>query len=114
MYSRKSEEYAADFILLTRRTLTESQYRLFDLHYLRCLDWRKAAPRLGLDRGEFFREAYRIQQRLGRVYRETVPYGLWPLDEYFHDAIRGREPQAMPGTPAVLAPKVLTAGRSAG
>jgi hypothetical protein len=26
---------------------------------------------------------YRIEQRLGRVYRELEPYALFPLDEYF-------------------------------
>ena len=36
-----------------------------------------------MDRGEFFHEVYRIQQKLGRAFRELEPYGLWPLPEYF-------------------------------
>jgi hypothetical protein len=36
-----------------------------------------------MDRGNFFHEIYRIQQKLGRVYRELEPYALYPLDEYF-------------------------------
>lgn len=36
-----------------------------------------------MDRGNFFHEVYRIQQKLGRIYRELEPYSLFPLDEYF-------------------------------
>jgi hypothetical protein len=38
---------------------------------------------LRIERGQFFHEVYRIQQQLGRAYRETVPYPLFPIDEYF-------------------------------
>jgi hypothetical protein len=27
---------------------------------------------------------YRLQQKLGRVFRELEPYGLFPVDDYFH------------------------------
>ena len=36
-----------------------------------------------IDRGTFFHTVYRIQQKLGRVFRELKPYCLFPLDEYF-------------------------------
>jgi hypothetical protein len=36
-----------------------------------------------MDRGSFFHEVYRIEQKLGRIYRELEPYALYPLDEYF-------------------------------
>ena len=38
---------------------------------------------MNLDRGEFFHEVYRIQQKLGRAFRELEPYALYPLEEYF-------------------------------
>jgi len=41
-----------------------------------------------IDRGTFFHSVYRIEQRLGRVFRELQPYGLYPLDEYFRGARR--------------------------
>jgi hypothetical protein len=37
-----------------------------------------------MDRGNFFHSVYRIQQKLGRVFRELEPYGLFPVDDYFH------------------------------
>jgi hypothetical protein len=27
---------------------------------------------------------YRIEAKLGKVFRELQPYSLYPLDEYFH------------------------------
>jgi len=45
---------------------------------------------MNLDRGAFFHEAYRIEQKLGRTFRELQPYALFPLDEYFNGS--GRQP----------------------
>ena len=53
-WGRKDEEYVADFTLVSRRTLTPEEYRLFGFHFLlgadcykiwalsrsRCLAWR--------------------------------------------------------------------------
>lgn len=39
--------------------------------------------KLNLDRGTFFHDVYRIQQKLGRTFRELEPYALFPVDEYF-------------------------------
>jgi hypothetical protein len=36
-----------------------------------------------MEKGLFFHAVYRIQQKLGRAFRETRPYPLFPLDEYF-------------------------------
>jgi hypothetical protein len=41
---------------------------------------------LNIDRGTFFHTVYRIEQKLGRAFRELEPYSLFPLDEYFHGA----------------------------
>lgn len=74
----------ADFTLVSRRTLNEYEYRVFKYHFLLGADWKLCCRKLGLDRGEFFHEIYRIQQKLGRTFRELEPYALFPLDEYFH------------------------------
>jgi hypothetical protein len=83
MYSRRHEEYAADFTLIARRTLDDSDYRIFRIYHLLGADWRIAAKYFGLDRGNFWHAIYRIEQRLGRAYCEVEPYALFPLDEYF-------------------------------
>lgn len=85
VYSRKSEEYMADFVLVSRRVLGEDTdaYRLFKFHFLLGADWKLCCRKLDIDRGEFFHEVYRIQQKLGRAFRELEPHALFPLDEYF-------------------------------
>lgn len=84
-YSLKSAEYLADFILIAKRTLGEDTpaYQLFKFHFLLGADWKLCTRRLGMSRGDFFHEVYRIQQKLGKAYRETEPFSLFPLDEYF-------------------------------
>ena len=88
MYDRKFEEYAADFILIARRTLDEAEYRLFKFHYLLGADWKLCSARLKMDRGTFFHAVYRVQQKLGRAFRETKPYGIFPIYQYFEDERR--------------------------
>lgn len=86
-WGRKDEEYMADFILVSRRALSESDFKLFKFHFLLGADWKLCCRRLNIDRGTFFHAVYRIQQELGRVFRELQPYSLFPLDEYFHGSI---------------------------
>jgi hypothetical protein len=87
-WGRKDEEYMADFILVSRRILDEFHYRLFRFHFLLGADWKLCCRRLNIDRGNFFHAIYRIEQDLGLIFRELEPYGLFPLDEYFHGAGR--------------------------
>ena len=89
-WGRKDEEYIADFTLIARRTLDEFEYRLFRFHFLLGADWRLCSRRLGVDRGNFYHGVYRIEQKLGRTFRELEPYALFPLDEYFHGPSRIR------------------------
>jgi len=87
-WGRKDEEYVADFCLISRRYLAGLEYTIFKYHFLLGADWKICCRRLSLDRGNFFHAVYRIQQQLGRVFRELQPYGLYPLDEYFHSTYR--------------------------
>src|SRR5207244_8303672 len=82
-YGRKVEEYAADFCAVSRRTLDEQQYRLFRYHYLLGADWKLCCRVLDIDKGDFFHRVYRIEEILGRTFRELRPYALFPLYEYF-------------------------------
>jgi hypothetical protein len=75
---------------MSRRTLTPGlEWDLFRYHYLLGADWSLCARRLGMTRGNIFHAFYRIEEKLGRVYRETLPYGLYPLEEYFGASVRG-------------------------
>lgn len=88
LWGRKDEEFMADFVLVSRRVLGEDSfaYRLFKYHFLLGADWKLCCRKLAIERGEFFHEVYRIQQKLGRVFRELEPYALFPIDEYFGSA----------------------------
>ena len=87
-WGRKDEEYIADFSLVSRRALTDFEYRLFKFHFLLGADWRLCCRKLNIDRGIFFHFVYRIEEKLGRIYRELQPYGLYPLDAYFENSRR--------------------------
>lgn len=97
-WGRKDEEFVADFCNVSRRSLTAAEHRIFRFHYLLGADWRLCCRKLGMERGNFFHTIYRIEQKLGRAYRELTPYALFPLDEYFMDTIKGRtaEPLTAP------------------
>jgi len=96
-YSRKREEYLADFCLVSRRTLDDAEHTLFRFHFLLGADWKMCCRRLNLDRGSFFHMVYRIEQKLGRTFCELEPYALYPLDEYFGGVIqRTRTKRVLP------------------
>jgi hypothetical protein len=101
-FGRKEEEYIADFSLLSRRVLTDGEHRIFRYHFLLGADWRLCCRKLKIDRGTFFHTVYRIQQRLGRAFREVQPYGLFPLDEYFNGTMRNPIPAlGLPGAKVI-------------
>jgi hypothetical protein len=94
-WSRRNEEYVADFLLVAKRTLTEDEHRIFRFHYLLAADWRLCCRRLGMEKGQFFHNVYRIQQKLGKVFRELQPYALFPTREYFTPGLYSRQPSAV-------------------
>ena len=96
-YSRKREEYIADFCLVSRRVLDDFEHKIFRYHFLLGADWKLCCRQLKLDRGTFFHSIYRIQQKLGRTFAELRPYPLFPLDEYFGGRIHRQA-----GSPLVL------------
>jgi hypothetical protein len=87
-WGRKDEEFIADFCLVSRRSLTEDEHKLFRYHFLLGADWKLCTRKLSIDRGNFFHAVYRIEQKLGRMFRELTPYPLFPLDDYFHGPSR--------------------------
>ena len=87
IWGRKDEEYIADFTLVSRRSLSPEEYQLFSFHFLLGADWRLCCRRMNMDRGTFFHAIYKLQEKLGRIFRELRPYALYPLDEYFNGRI---------------------------
>jgi len=91
-WGRKDEEFIADFCLLARRALDPEEHRLFRFHFLLGADWKLCARKLRMDRGNFFHAVYRIEHKLGRMFREVEPYPLFPLDDYFNGPSRIQPP----------------------
>ena len=96
VWGRRDEEYVADFCLVSRRTLDEFEYKVFTFHFLLGADWKLCTRKLKIDRGNFFHTVYRIEQKLGRIFRDLEPYGLFPLDEYFRGVRRAPQPSPLP------------------
>jgi hypothetical protein len=92
VWGLKEEEFIADFCLVSRRTLNKREHALFRYHFLLGADWKLCCRKLSMDRGSFFHEVYRIEQKLGRVFRELEPHALFPLDEYFNGTGRYEKP----------------------
>jgi hypothetical protein len=95
-WSRKNEEYVADFELVVRRTLSEAEYKLFRFHFVLGADWRLCCRKTGIEKGLFFHSIYRIQQKLGLAFSETYPYPLYPVRDYFTISTRDRNPARIP------------------
>ncbi len=83
IWGRKDEEYMIDFLNIAKKTLDENDHRIFRLHYLLGADWRLCCANLGMDKGLLFHTLYRIEQKLGRVFKELQPYALFPVDQYY-------------------------------
>jgi len=117
-WGRKSEEFAADFCLVSKRTLSESEYLIFRYHFLLGADWKMCCRKLRMDRGNFFHAVYRIEQKLGRIFREIEPYALFPVDDYFHGPLKGASsclasPKVIPIRPPVRRIRDLPGERTA-
>lgn len=82
-FGRKREEFLADVLLVARRVLSEVDWRLFDRHFVRGMEWFRCCPHLGYSRGGFFHAVYRVQEALGRAWVEVQPFPLCPPSEYF-------------------------------
>ena len=82
-WGRKDEEYMADFLLVSKRHLTEEEYRIFRIHFVLGADHALCCVKLKMDKGVFYHHLYRIEATLGRTFRELEPFALFPLDEYF-------------------------------
>jgi len=82
-FGMKNEEYVADFHLISLRVLTAQEHRIYRYHFLLGADYKLCCRKLGLDRGTFFHAVYRIEVVLGRAFAETLPFPLFPVEQYF-------------------------------
>jgi hypothetical protein len=107
----------ADFYHVSRAALDPADWPLFSAHYLHGADWKLCCRQLGMDRGTFDRACLRIEETLGRVFRELTPYALFPLDDYFghvlHSDVDIRPFDPPPCDPRPLRPPMAPMARVA-
>ena len=89
----------ADFCLVSRRALDDTEHKIFRYHHLLGADWRLCCRQLKMERGDFFHELYRIEGKLGRVFAELAPYPLYPLREYFNGVVKTDDPSPLTPRP---------------
>lgn len=94
-YGRKTEEFIADFNLISRRTLRPAEWQIFSARYLLGGAPSFVAGRLRMESSNFSGHCSRIEAKLGRAFRETEPFALFPLDEYFSDPALGAHAAAI-------------------
>lgn len=94
---RKAEEFTADVWLCAKRTLTPRQWNIFRRHHIGAEEWHQ----FGMDKGTFFHEVYRLEQKLGHVFREQKPFPLFPIDEYMRDSSQSLLADIRPCFPVV-------------
>ncbi|MGA2716683.1 MAG: hypothetical protein ABSG41_26640 [Bryobacteraceae bacterium] len=106
-FGRKNEEYLADFTLISARVLGRGtrEHWLFTLRYLQGADPSLIQRRMGITGEEYRNTDARVIEKLGRAFRDTKPYSLFPLDEYFSSGMRQdyNPPANGPATPATRA-----------
>jgi hypothetical protein len=95
-YGSKPSEFLADVELTAKRTLSPDDWKVFSAHHLLEADWKLCCQRLGMTRGNFFHACYRIEETLGRVFRELKPYALFPIDEYFQPTTKAVDARPLP------------------
>src|SRR5579871_401557 len=66
-----------------------SEWHTFRVAYLSGVPWSVCHKRLNMLRTNFMQACYRLEAKLGRAFRETEPFGLYPLNEYFGTVVRG-------------------------
>jgi hypothetical protein len=83
----------ADFTLIGARTLGRGtlEHCVFTAYFLLGADASLVRRQLRISPDTFTATCDRIRYALGRAYRETEPFSLFPLDEYFSSVVFHRE-----------------------
>ena len=98
-FSFTLECYLADFVLVSKRVLSDDEFRFFSAAYLSGVDWKRVHEAVGMTRANFIHASNRVEATLGRAFGETQPFALFPLDAYFSRPAPGTR------TPACAAPR---------
>jgi len=82
-WNRPDEEYAADFELTSKRTLSPEEWPIFRAHFLLQEPIEMCSRRFSMPAIELCARLRRIESKLGRAFRDLKPHPLFPLWRYF-------------------------------
>ena len=82
-YGMKEREFAADFQRVAQAACTTDQWRVLDLARFHDVEYERGVCLTGLTRGDWFHRLYEAEAAVGAACYEMLPYGLYPLDQYF-------------------------------
>jgi hypothetical protein len=88
----RSIDFRADVVLIAKRVLTPFELRIFRYRYLRGMGPSQCCRVLRISIGTFQYRCLVIEVTLGRAFRSTEPYALYPLDAYFAGVSRDAGP----------------------
>src|ERR1035438_936698 len=77
-FVRKKQNYCADVYLTAKRHLSAREWDIFRFFHLQGAGWKLCGHRLGMDKVTVFRNVYRIEEKMGRVWATLAPYSLYP------------------------------------
>ena len=118
VYGLKHAEYIADFCSIGKKALADRplELQIFKFCFLLGVSKELCARRLQVGMGQFNHAYYRTQQLAGLAFRATVPFGIFPIDEYWASVRINRTQASVAQASAfvpVRAPLAVTAHVSA-
>ena len=76
---RSQKEHSLEVVEPIQRACGLRTLRVFRFHVRLGTDWKVGCRQLGIDRGKFIHMGYRIERKLGRVFRQSSsPTGCIP------------------------------------
>ena len=83
VYGYVDREFAADFLRAAREACSDDQWRVLHLTHVRGVDYVLGCRMTGLSKGNWFHRLYEAEEATGQACYERMPYGLYPIDQYF-------------------------------
>jgi len=82
VWTRRNEDYCADFQAAGRRALAPETYRVFRFYHLLGGSTDLVSRRIGVPRRDFFRLLAEIESIVGCELALMEPYSLYPPEDY--------------------------------
>jgi hypothetical protein len=76
-------EFSADFLRVAQQRLTADEHQIFRCYFLLGAEAKLCSSKLERPTSQIYKTAYQIEAKLGRLFGELKPHGLYPVSQYF-------------------------------